>query len=245
MGNMTPRDFSLPVERIAQRLLATARDCPELISRNCQTAGILAERPSPLPTPELGPFPQMALLSDPALDIRHYLEDLVSIAISSAQQAEDVSLHAREATRKARRGMVVIGCLGALGLAVGVAGLATAQSSDAQLAQVRKEVGALKDMQLEAHDQLNEAEANVAAEGYEARPMQRAGTIRPQATSPTVPAPTELIWKSRVHYSTPWPDSRPVVPAPPRRVTPPAQTHQVVVPRFFAALQQNIRALFR
>jgi hypothetical protein len=64
----------------------------------------------------------MALLSEAALDVRQYLEDLVGIAVGSARPPEDVSIKAHETNRKALRGMAMIACLGALGLLVGIAG---------------------------------------------------------------------------------------------------------------------------
>jgi hypothetical protein len=41
----------------------------------------------------------MALLSDPTLDIRRYLEELVTISVNSAQRVEELSLQACEASR--------------------------------------------------------------------------------------------------------------------------------------------------
>ena len=88
----------LPVERLARRLLAEAEASPALIGRAATAPAIATPR-------ESQPFAAMALLSDPALDVRQYLEDLVTIAVNSAQQAEDLAVQAREASRKARRGM--------------------------------------------------------------------------------------------------------------------------------------------
>jgi hypothetical protein len=45
----------------------------------------------------------MALLSDPALDVRQYLENLVTIAVGSAREAEDTLFEVRKANKKARR----------------------------------------------------------------------------------------------------------------------------------------------
>lgn len=242
MANITPRDFSPPVERIAQCLLESARACPELIRRTWDSVSVPAELELRLPKPELAPFPKMALLSDPALDIRQYLEDLVSIAVSSAQQAEDVSLRASEVSRKARRGMITLACCGALGVAVGLAGFATAYAVNGHLAQVREEVSALKDMQRQAHDQPGEIATPASAQRFESQTTRRAEAAPSQAAPAPVSAPIQLVWKSPVSASQPWPDSRPPIL---RRAAPPARTHEVVVPRFIANLQQNIRALFR
>jgi hypothetical protein len=121
------------VIHLARRLLAEAQACPALVRRseNSSTGTKAPPRES---------FPAMALLSDPALDIRQYLEDLVRIAVGSAQQAEDVLVEAREAHRKARRSMAVVASLGALGLLVGIAGLTAGRSAHIGLSEVRGEL---------------------------------------------------------------------------------------------------------
>ena len=137
----------MPVEQLARRLLAAAEATPALIGR-AKTAPAVAN-------PRVAEsFAAMALLSDPALDVRQYLEDLVTIAVNSAQQAEDLAVQAREASRKARRGMAVVASIGALGLVVGVAGFAASRSANIRLAEVRGEVGALHEMQRQSQDQL-------------------------------------------------------------------------------------------
>src|SRR5262245_24236363 len=144
MTNATPEeDGDTPVERMAKRLLAEARGQPELIGR-------------PVPVQRPGLFPPMALLADPTTDIRRYLEDLVSIAVSSAQQAEEVSAQAQAASRKARRGMLVVASFAALGVLVGVAGFAASRSANMKLAEVRGDLAELQDMHRAAQSQLAE-----------------------------------------------------------------------------------------
>src|SRR5215468_7138713 len=117
-------DGETPIERMAKRLLAAAGAQPELIRR-------------PMPVQWPGPFPTMALLSEPTTDIRQYLEDLVSIAVTSAQQAQEVASQASVASRKARRAMMVVASFGALGILVGVAGFAASRGANIQLAEMR------------------------------------------------------------------------------------------------------------
>jgi hypothetical protein len=88
----------------------------------------------------------MALLSDPALDIRQYLEDLVTIAIGSAHQAEDMLLEVRKSNRRARRRIAVVASFGAVGLMVGIAGLTSGRTANVRLSEVRDEVIALQSM---------------------------------------------------------------------------------------------------
>src|SRR5579883_1499291 len=107
MADFTSHDFPRPpVERAAEELLAAAQDYPALIGREYR-GGALQPRWE-LPQPPLERFPSLSLLSDPALDVKDYLEELVSIAAASAQQAEHVAEQSREASRKMRRSMTVV-----------------------------------------------------------------------------------------------------------------------------------------
>ncbi len=227
-------------------MLAEAEACPALIGRS--------EKPSKVAKPRVGgAFPAMALLSDPALDIRQYLEDLVTIAVGSAQQAEDMSVQAREASRKARRGMAVVAGFGALGLVVGVAGFAASRSANVRLTEVREQVSTLQNMQRQAQNQL----ADIAARTPDEHDVAEAApppTVAPAAVvtqpvpaaveSQPVPAASRSPFR---YYSEPWPDSR---PPPQHRVytwhsSPSASSRPAAVPQFVAEFQRNLRAIFR
>jgi triphosphoribosyl-dephospho-CoA synthetase len=190
-------------------------------------------------------FASMALLADPALDVRQYLEDLVSIAVNSAHQAEDLAVQAREAGRKARRSMAVVASLGAMGLVVGVAGFAASRSANVRLSEVRGEIGALHEMQRQSQDQLAEIAARTSEQREAVEVTQRSSIAPAVVMSQPVPAPVPPARQPTVRYSEPWPDSRP----PPRRAavvrSQPVQTAQpVVVPRFFADIQHSLRGIF-
>jgi len=91
----------------------------------------------------------MALLSDPSPDIRRYLEDLATIANRSTQQAEGTRSEARKVNRKARRRLAVIASFGALGLMVGIAGLAASRSANVRLSEIRDQVRVLQKLEQE------------------------------------------------------------------------------------------------
>lgn len=219
-------------------MLAEAEACPALVGR-AKTAPVVANAR----VAEL--FAAMALLSDPALDVRQYLEDLVSIAVNSAQQAEDLAVQAREAGRKARRGMAVLASLGALGLLVGVAGFAASRSANVRLAEVRGEVGALQEMQRQSQDQLADIASRTSDPRDAVEATQQPGIAPAVVVSRPLPTPAPPARQQALRYSEPWPDSRP----PPRRAavarSQPVQTTQpVVVPRFFADIQRSLRGIF-
>lgn len=126
-----------PVQRLARRLLAEAGSHPALIHRS--------EELSKAPNGRwIRSFPAMALLSDPALDIRQYLENLVTIAVGSSQQAEDMLFEARKAHRKTRRGIALVASFGAIGLIVGAAGFTANRNANVRLSEVRDELIALR-----------------------------------------------------------------------------------------------------
>jgi hypothetical protein len=85
----------------------------------------------------------MALLSDPAVDVRQYLENLVTIAIGSAREAEDTLFEVRKANRKARRRIALVASFGAVGLVVGIAGFIGSRIATERSSEVRNEVVAL------------------------------------------------------------------------------------------------------
>ena len=228
----------MPVEQLAWRLLTEAEASPALIGR-AKTAPAVAD-------PRVAEsFAAMALLSDPALDVRQYFEDLVTIAVDAAQQAEDLAVQAQEASRKARRGMAVVASIGAVGLVVGVAGFAASRSANIRLAEVRGEVGALHEMQRQSQDQFADIASRTPDQRDAVEVTQQPG-IAPAVMMPQpLPAPPPPARQATVRYSEPPPDSRP----PPRRAavarSQPVQTTQpVVLPRFFADIQRNLRGIF-
>lgn len=212
-----------PAVRLAERLLAEAEACPALIVR--------AERSVANTEAPAAAFPTLALLSDPVLDVRPYLEDLVAIAASSAQRAEAVSGQARRAIRKARREMLVIGCLGAIGLLVGVTGFAASQDSDASIARIRGELATLQRQQQQAQGEI--AALAQAAETRVAEPEAGDSMALAKTVPPASDEAAGSAWQppSIRYYAPPWPDSA-------------RQRRQRTVPSF-AGLRQGLHAALK
>ncbi len=235
---MLPEDPAAPsIGRLARRLLAEAEAQPALIGRT-------EVRPRLTDTKaEDQPFQAMALLSDPAVDIRQYLEDLVSIAVDSAQHADGVSLQVQEAKRRVRRGMAIVAGFGALGLAVGVAGFAASRSSNIRLSEVRQQVGLLQDMQRQAQDELSSILArtgDVEQRETAVEVAHPASTVPAAVATQTLPPEPSVVQPQPRNY-VPWPDSRPPV-----RHGPQVRSGTtVVVPQFVANIQRGLRAIFR
>jgi hypothetical protein len=226
-------------------LLAEAEGDPTLIGRR-------AVKPPAVKSRGTEPFAAMALLSDPALDVRQYLEDLASIAINSARQAEDLAVQAQAASRRARRGMVMLAGFGIVGLLIGMAGFAVSRTSNVRLAEIREEMGTLQDMQRQAQDQLADLATQTVERHDASEQRDAADAARPMGIGPAVvtapmplpaPAPAVRSTAPASFYYQPWPDSRPALRRAPMvrgQVSQP-----VVIPRFFAEIQRGVRGIFR
>ena len=108
---------------VAQLMLDAAREDPSLVAR-ARVAG----RGSPVhrhATPASREEPHLSLVLEPQADraARQHLEDLVSIAVASAQQADDAVQRACQASTRARRRIWGVTCIGALVVVVAIAGI--------------------------------------------------------------------------------------------------------------------------
>jgi len=102
----------------------------------------------------------MVSLSEPTLDVRHYFESLVSNAVASAKQAEDMPSEVPRANGKARRSMAVFAGVGALGVLVGIAGYDANRSAGLKVSEARDEVSGLQEQDIAPkHQQRNADEA--------------------------------------------------------------------------------------
>src|SRR5260370_20984049 len=102
-GTMPDDSSGLPIERLARSLLACAREQPSLLIRSRAAAGalpgLIEELPRLLLRPAGLPPAPVGMRSDRI----PYLEELVSIAVATARQAEDAARHATDACAMARR----------------------------------------------------------------------------------------------------------------------------------------------
>jgi hypothetical protein len=100
-------------------------------------------------------------------------------------------------------------------------------------------------MQRQSQDQLADIALRTADQRDAAEVTPQPGIAPAVGVSQPLPAPAPPARLVTAPHSDPWPDSRP----PPRRVavvrSQPVQTPQpVVVPRFFADIQRNLRGIF-
>lgn len=133
---MTPRDLSqVPVEQLARLLLDRARNDSGLPRR---TAANSNEAPpgwrAPEPAPPCSPWFPERLAEQPRFAGQDRIADLVSQAITAAQEAEGIALATRDASRRANRGAAIAMALGTFGAVIGIgAGAAGLLCRDAKL----------------------------------------------------------------------------------------------------------------
>jgi hypothetical protein len=119
MADTSADEFSqFPVESIARFLSVCGNEDPGLIRRARARTNVEMRPSAPAPRPEMRrPAGQES-----------YLEELVSIAIASARQAEDAARQVHSAGTSARRRMYAISAFGAVGLLVGAVAVGGVES---------------------------------------------------------------------------------------------------------------------
>lgn len=166
---MTPDDESqVPVEHLAQLLVQHARQDTRLAQRTAANDDAMHSRIQELPAmqrewaPSLQLPPRFGTADSASMEA---LEELVSSALTSAQDAEALSQEAYDASRRTRRGMMAGLALATVGIVVAVAGvigghLVGAQDSTAGLAN---QMQALSTLQHQISDQLAALQVQSAA----------------------------------------------------------------------------------
>jgi len=104
----------------------------------------------------------------------------VAIALTSAQDAEDISREAHESSRKARRGMYAAIVLAVVGIAIASAATISARlygDGNQQMADIARQVQTLGDLQRHINDRL--------ADLHEPAPVQDANAAAVQPSTPT------------------------------------------------------------
>ena len=265
MVDTTPDNSSgPPVERLARSLLAFARDQPSLLVRSRAAAdGALPGLIEALPQLHVrraewlpGPLGRPDERSP-------YLEELVSLAVATARQAEDAARHASDACAMARRSRFAWAGFGVLGIVIGISGLVDAHwiqgmnhlqvtmAGEPPLpAELRNMAGKLAGSAVAA-----ETPAISALHATTAPPSPVDGTPATiEAPLPAaIPIAVRPTWSIDPADARPRNDVAPFYPPPPRpryhtqrnHHTHVAPRRPVVVARFFASLRRDVRAIFQ
>jgi hypothetical protein len=195
---VTPDDESqVPVEHLAQLLVQHARQDTRLAQRTAANDDAMHSRIQALPAmqrewaPTLQLPPRFGSADSASMEA---LEELVSTALTSAQDAEALSQEAYDASRRARRGMMVGLALAGLGIAVALASamgghLLQAQDNTADLAG---QVQALSTLQHHISDQLAELQVRRAVPQISVKPAAQVAAQMSAPASVVTPGQTAL-----------------------------------------------------
>lgn len=270
MADTTPEDsfgpddsFGSPVERLARSLLACARDQPSLLVRSPAAAdgalpGLIEALPR-LHVRRAGWLP--GPLGGPA-DRSPYLEELVSMAVATARQAEDAARHASDACAMARRGRFAWAGFGVLGIVIGISGLVEAHWSPSmhnrqvQMAVEARLTGVPRGNADNLPGPVVEAETPVTPALHAppaAPPPWNGAAVTIEAPLPAaIPIAVRPTWSIDAADAPPRNDVAPFYRPPSRPKYHAQRNHHtnvtprrpVVVARFFAALGRDVRAIF-
>lgn len=218
-----------PVERIARRLIETARQEPSLLGRSRPLLD-LAFRQTELAAQTKGalsiPWP-----AGTSLALYQQCEQLASVAVEAAQQAEDAFAAASAAFVRARRGMVAFGAFGALGIAVALTALL--MNRDHAAAAPNSAIMKTAAVQQPSPEPVTQPAA-MHATYVPPLPLPDHQIAKPPEVnrqSATLPAATYI-------NSAPWPANQ---EGPLHR---PTRSGHVVLPPFMQALQRDVSLLF-
>jgi hypothetical protein len=272
MAETKPDDSSGPlVGRLARSLLACAKDQPSLLVRSPAAAdralpSLVAELPGLIAELPRSQARQAGLMFGPvnrATDRSRYLEELVSIAVSTAHQADDAARRASEACAMARRDRFAWAGFGILGIVIGISGVVDAH----WLRGMSSQPVAVADYARLAEPSPGNAgdAAGSVASATPASPALQATTAAPSPRASTPPPfesslPAAIPIAARPNWSigstAPLargevaPSSSPPAPRPKYRTQ---RNHHVNVTRhrpvvlaqFFATLRRDVRAIFQ
>jgi hypothetical protein len=264
MAETMPDDSSgPPVERLAQSLLACAREQPSLLVR----PPAADDRALPSLVEELPrSHGRPALLAPSRLnrpsERSPYLEELVSIAVSTAHQAEDAARRASDACALARRDRLAWAGFGVLGIVIGVAGAVDAHWVQGMGRQPVETVSALR-FPDSAQGKAGGMPGSAVASETPVSPALQPTTVEPspRASSaetfepplpPAIPIAVRPTWSIDSAGVPPsydvipyYPPPRPKYHAQRNRRINVTRRHPVVLARFFASLRRDVRSIFQ
>ena len=151
---------------LAQFMLDAAREDASLVTRAHGGGRDAPVYRHAIPASREEPHLSLALESRAELAARQHLEDLVSIAVASAQQADDALQRACQASTRAKRGIWGCTSIGAILVLVGIAGIPNHSpyyGSDRELAAKAGDGLSVAEPQRHASGQLSEIEDQALA----------------------------------------------------------------------------------
>jgi len=226
MTRAEPDDFvQPPVDVIAQFILKDALDDLSLVKRTRGSANLLRTNSAQPPAVRQKYGLPLTLAADTDLANKRYLEDLVSIAVASAERADNTLMQANATHARAMRTVGVFAAIATVGVATGVLGMVVARggrAADQKLVEVAGQVQSLEQQQQSANHLLAAVKSEVAGQREAITTIQQTSSpAQADAYDPSDPTKRRVIIVpggqpiiatplSPLHeatYSAPWPEA--------------------------------------
>jgi hypothetical protein len=228
MATPAHNEFSqFSVEAIARFLAVYGNENPTLICRSRVPPSVTAVKPihASLPASLRPSCP----LND-AADQSAYLEDLVSIAVTSARQAEDAARQIQSASMIAPRRMFAVAAFGATAIFIGIVGITGAQFGldvPRLLADASSAFAAADRAQSAGRQALVGAQLPAVAMATAEPPAQASGeSRRDTAISPPTSVVASTAFEGESTAQLPTSEAVSAIPGPPAAPQPPQATPQ-------------------
>lgn len=225
MTRSEPDDFVRPpVDLIAQVILQDALDDLSLVKRTRGSANLLRINKAQPPAVRQQDGSALTLAADNDINNKQYLEDLLSIAMSSAERADTLLMQANATHAKTMRAAGIFAAIATVGVAVGVIGMIASLGghvADQKLVEVAGQIQSLQQQQQSANELLADVTSEVAGHRQAITTIQQtASPTQTDGPDPQEPPHQRIIFVpggqpivatplSPLHeatYSAPWPE---------------------------------------
>jgi hypothetical protein len=224
MTRAEPDDFVRPpVDAVAQLILQDALDDLSLVKRTRGSANLPQINKAQQPTVRQQDGLPLPLGGDTDSANKQYLEDLVSIALTSAERADIMLMQVNATHAKAMRIAGVFAAIATVGVAAGVFGIIASggdPATDRKVAEVTGQIQSLEQQQQSANHLLADVKSEVAGQREAITTIQQTASStqtdasNPQATTnqrviivpggqPIIATPLSPLREAT--YSAPWP----------------------------------------
>jgi hypothetical protein len=186
-----------PVDAIAQVILQDALDDLSLVRRTGASSNLLRLNNARPPAVRQHDGLPSTLAADTEIANQQYLEDLVSIAMTSAERADNFLMQANATRAKAVRIAGVFAALATVGVAAGVLGMVMSlggHAPDQKFVEVAGQVQSLEQQQQSANQMLADVKSEVAGQRQAITAIQQtASATQTAASDPQEPANHRVI----------------------------------------------------
>lgn len=198
MTRAEPDNFVQPrADVAAQLILQDALDDLSLVKRTPGAANLLQINKTQPPTVRQQDGRPLALAGDTDSANERYLEDLVSIALTSAERADIMLMQANATHAKAMRIAGIFAAIATVGVAAGILGMIASggdSATDRKVAEVTGQLQSLEQQQQSANHLLADVKSEVAGQREAITTIQQTASLtQTDASDPQAPATQRVI----------------------------------------------------